>query len=111
MAHRPQNERKPWFPTLEHRLIGNSVLDPLTECWEWIGFRDRKGYGMTTLWVNGKRRSLYAHRLSLETLRGVVVPSGMHVDHMCMNPSCINPAHLQLCSPSVNSQLKYSRKR
>jgi hypothetical protein len=103
--------RKPWFPTLEHRLIFNSVLDLDTDCWIWIGFRDRKGYGMTTVWIAHKRCTRYAHRLSFELLRGEPIPPGMQVDHECMNPSCINPGHLRLATVSENSSLKYSRRR
>lgn len=105
------SQRKPWYPTLESRLIGNSVLDTMTECWLWTGFRDAKGYGMTTVWRGGRRRTAYAHRLSFETLRDEPIPAGMQVDHECMNPSCINPDHLRLATPSENSKLKYTRRR
>jgi HNH endonuclease len=102
--------RKPWFPTLEARLIGNSVLDLDTDCWVWIGFRDRKGYGMTTIWINSKRHSRYAHRLSFEVLRGEPIPLGLQIDHTCMNPSCINPDHLQLATLRENTRLRNARR-
>lgn len=97
------------YRDLQERLVHNSVLDLATECWVWVGFRDRKGYGMTTIWVTGRRVSRYAHRLAYEELRGPV-PPGYQVDHKCRNPSCINPQHLQAVPAKVNRFLQHARK-
>jgi len=48
------------------------------------------------------RRMLRAHRVAWELLRGPI-PAGMHLDHLCRNPSCVNPAHLQVVSQRVNN--------
>lgn len=56
-----------------------------SECWEWSGSRDRKGYGFG----DGGR----AHRLAWEWENGPV-PAGLMVLHRCDNPPCCNPKHL-----------------
>jgi hypothetical protein len=63
-----------------------------TECWEWVGARTTRGYGTTT-W-EGKQQ--YVHRLVMDA------PSGLTVDHLCFNPSCYNPRHLELVSDWEN---------
>lgn len=67
------------------------------ECWLWQGTRDRRGYGQ--LRVNKKSRP--AHRISYELLVGPI-PVGLVIDHLCRNPSCVNPAHLEAVTDRVN---------
>lgn len=65
------------------------------QCWLWMGSRDRKGYGQ--LW--NKR----AHRLSYEALVGPI-PEGLQIDHLCRNPPCVNPAHLEAVTSRENTR-------
>ena len=58
-------------------------------CWEWTGSNDR-GYGMFRL----DGRTVRAHRWAWETLVGPI-PRGLHLDHLCRNPPCVNPDHLE----------------
>lgn len=58
-------------------------------CWPWSGVTDRNGYGM---FRNGTM--VLAHRFSYELHRGPI-PSGLTIDHLCRNRSCVNPAHLE----------------
>jgi hypothetical protein len=59
-------------------------------CWEWTGTRMVYGHGRT--WYRGKRR--LAHRAVYELLVGPV-PDGLVLDHLCRNPPCVNPAHVE----------------
>lgn len=69
------------------------------ECIEWTGCRDRFGYGMRK--VNGKVRRL--HLIAFEEANGPI-PEGMVVRHKCDNPSCYNPAHLELGTRADNNR-------
>lgn len=60
-------------------------------CWEWKGgFFHEKPYGQFSAF--GK--TLSAHRFSYEALRGPV-PDKLTLDHLCRNPACMNPSHLE----------------
>jgi len=65
-------------------------VDASGDCWLWIGGRTANGYGR--VW-DGKR-SRPAHTLIYEALVGPV-GSGLELDHLCKNPPCVNPDHLE----------------
>lgn len=71
---------------------------PVTECgcWFWLGSLNANGYGRFA--ANGKNR--HAHRFSYETLVGPI-PHGLHLDHLCRVPCCVNPEHLE---PVTNAE-------
>jgi hypothetical protein len=71
-------------------------------CWIWQGGKSKLGYG--SIWGGpGNPRHLMAHRVSWELVNGPI-PDGLHIDHLCRNPSCVNPAHLEPVTRSVNAQ-------
>lgn len=91
------------YRDLEDRLIANSIVDPATGCWNWIGNQSYNGYGRMTLRVNGKHRKVGAHRVSVQVLKGYTeIPPGIEVDHLCFNRLCINPDHLRLVPKAEN---------
>ncbi len=58
-------------------------------CWEWLGPRHPKGYGL----VSSQGKTLRCHRVALEAKLGK--PLGkLWALHRCDNPPCCNPAHL-----------------
>lgn len=66
-------------------------------CWNWKGALCNRGY------PNYKFRSVTvkAHRLSFVTFRQPLEP-GETVHHLCHNPKCVNPRHLQAMSLGDN---------
>jgi hypothetical protein len=69
-------------------------------CWLWQGAVNNKGYG--TFNAIGRRKE-YAHRWSWEFLNGPV-PVGLELDHLCHQPLCVNPAHLEPVTPAENKR-------
>lgn len=59
-------------------------------CWLWTGAADGLGYGF----VGVNRKNKLAHRYSYEMHRGAI-PTGLVLDHLCRNPACVNPDHLE----------------
>ena len=76
-------ELREWF-------FGNKTISD-NGCWEWQGVRIKDGYGMLS--VKGKR--FLTHRYSLILTLGREIGDKLEVRHMCHNPSCFNPEHLQ----------------
>lgn len=78
-------------------------------CWLWTGSwavvaKTKKGtehrYGIFRVWRNGKRVSLYAHRVSKAFFSGD--SPHLSIDHTCKNKLCINPAHLDWVTHTEN---------
>jgi hypothetical protein len=63
---------------------------PVNQCWEWFGYRDKDNYGM--LKVKGK--DYRAHRISYCLFHNIP-NTKLLVLHICNNPSCVNPHHLE----------------
>lgn len=66
-------------------------------CWIWKGSINQNGYGR---FGHGYKRTL-AHRFSW-ALAGNKLEKGMVLDHLCRNPACVNPAHLQQVTQKEN---------
>lgn len=62
----------------------------LDECWLWSGVASSAGYGC--IYVDGVQ--IGVHRFAYELLVAPI-PEGMHLDHLCRVPTCVNPAHLE----------------
>lgn len=66
-------------------------------CKLWTGAHNGKGYGVKKV-TSGSR---YVHRIAYADAYGPI-PEGMEVDHLCQQPSCIEPTHLEAVTPSEN---------
>jgi hypothetical protein len=69
-------------------------------CWPWTASKNAAGYGRVA--GKGYGAITYAHRVAHILAIGPV-PAGYVIDHLCRNPSCVNPAHLEAVPPRENT--------
>jgi hypothetical protein len=76
----------------------------LGPCWMWNGHITRVGYGAISkgqLTTSRSYEMAPAHRVSYEVHVGPI-PKGLEIDHLCRVRACVNPAHLEAVTHSVN---------
>ena len=69
-------------------------------CWYWLGYKCKKGHGM----FRPGNKTLWAHRYAYELSVGLI-PPGIHLHHVCGNPSCVRPDHLQPVTPRQHIEI------
>ena len=78
-----------------------------TPCRVWAGFRSAWGYGQVRVTdLDGKTRNAKVHRVALQAHLGrPLPPPSRHatVDHLCGNPACCEPEHLELVTQRENN--------
>lgn len=72
------------------------------QCWEWTAARGAHGHGV----FNPGTRQVKAYRYAWEILVGPI-PDGLVLDHLCRNPPCVNPDHLEPVTPRENWRRGY----
>jgi hypothetical protein len=95
----------PHFPTLLEQIEAKLRKDgtiprhrpDLGPCWIWLG--SSYDGGRPKRRIRGRPRLLY--RVLYELLIGPI-PEGLVADHLCRNPHCPNPWHLEFVTHSVN---------
>jgi hypothetical protein len=78
---------------------------PFTACWFWSGSTmggDSVGgrYGQFRS-AKPPHRSALAHRISYEHWNGPI-PDGLQIHHICHQPLCVNPLHLEAVTQDEN---------
>lgn len=62
----------------------------IKNCWEYLGFKDKDGYGVFS--INGK---VYRPHRIVYFLTFGKISSKKTLDHLCRNRGCVNPNHLE----------------
>lgn len=84
LGHNTRGRRRPKGPD----PIVTTDAGHDTPCWLWQGGLSH-GYAPRA-----------AHRRYYEAMHGPI-PVGLHLDHLCRNPACVNPDHLE---PVTNAE-------
>lgn len=82
------------------------IKDNINECWPWIASTNQKGYGHIRVGIS----MVQSHRLAYELIKGPI-PEELQVQHLCNNPVCCNPNHLEVGNDSKNSRYKFQCNR
>ena len=84
--------------TTRERFDTKWTRNDTTGCHEWVAATDKDGYGRFC-WDGATGR---AHRYVWQAEHGPI-PEGLVVRHVtCSNPSCVNPAHLDVGTQQDN---------
>jgi HNH endonuclease len=87
--------------TIDKILVKIILHEPTTlptGCWFYPHSTLRKGY----IRVRCDGKDIMLHRLIYEHFRGPV-PQGLLLDHLCRNPGCCNPDHLEPVTSRENT--------
>jgi hypothetical protein len=87
------------------RRIFAKIVVTESGCWHWTGCVNTGGYShidVPSRAVPGRwTRTTTGHRWLWQWLYGRL-DSTVHLDHLCRNRRCVNPAHLEPVTPRVN---------
>ena len=79
------------------RIQNRSIPEPNSGCWLWLDSLTKAGYGR----ININKKQYYSHILSYQCEKGPI-PYGLVIDHLCRNPCCCNPDHLEAVTQAEN---------
>jgi hypothetical protein len=99
--------RTPWSELTNAERLAQAIDRDEPACWIYTGPTTNGGYGLFVPEGGGKQPWL-AHRAMWALLLGGHKPK-LVLDHLCERPACINPAHLEPVTRTVNERRKVTR--
>lgn len=99
-ACRRASRRKSFLGGDENALLERILVqcEWVEGCWEWRN-STTKGYGRIGI-PNTQQRTWATHRVVYDLVKGL--PEGMELDHLCRNPGCCFPDHLEPVTHAEN---------
>lgn len=101
------NQIDPIFPLILTSIPNEWCLSCFAEnirfvgtCWLWKGKIKAGRYGV---FQSKYKKIRSVHRLAYQWAKGAI-PDGFTIDHLCRNPKCINPLHLDCVSFEENQR-------
>lgn len=76
----------------------NRIQVSENRCWLWTSTLNNKGYARLGMY----KRLVLVHRWTYILFKGVI-PANLELDHLCRNPRCINPNHLEPVTHQENN--------
>lgn len=98
------------IPTIV-RLLTKVTIDD-RGCWVYNGSLQERGHGILRIGSQEDNTSklVKAHRFSYEYFIGKI-PDDLSLDHLCQNPSCVNPYHLEPVTRGENVKREAERRK
>ncbi len=84
-------------------------VDQTGDCWFWVGYCDKAGYGRIHKNWALEMGTDKAHRISYLLHKGDI--NGLDVLHQCDVRNCVNPEHLRLGTQTENNKDRDTRGR
>lgn len=94
-----------WFSKDLLRFFEKVEGDWQSGCWNWTAAEGKGNY--SRFW--GDKKTMQGHRWIYEALISSI-PRGLQLDHLCSNPRCVAPYHLEPVTPAENQKRKTFRR-
>lgn len=79
------------------RLFSKREIDPITDCWIWVGVWNKKGYGYLSLPRPHNCKCFLVQNVAAYIWLELPLDSHKFIFHTCNMRACFNPNHFRVC--------------